>query len=73
MHQTIYPDSNVDGDNMGSIWGRQDPGGPHIGPVNFAIWVVLYGVSSEVFDYSTIAKFADIHVINVMTKPGKHY
>ena len=24
---------------MGSIWGRQDPGGPHVGPMNFAIWV----------------------------------
>ena len=24
---------------MGSIWGRQDPGGPNFGPVNFAIWV----------------------------------
>ena len=23
---------------MGSIWGRQDPGGPHVGPMNFAIW-----------------------------------
>ena len=23
---------------MGPIWGRQDPGGPHIGPMNFAIW-----------------------------------
>ena len=22
----------------GTIWGRQDPGGPHVGPVNFAIW-----------------------------------
>ena len=20
------------------IWGRQDPGGPHVGPMNFAIW-----------------------------------
>ena len=25
---------------MGPIWGRQDPGGPHVGPMNFAIWVV---------------------------------
>ena len=25
--------------NMGPIWDRQDPGGPHVGPVNFAIWV----------------------------------
>ena len=35
-----YPDSNVHGANMGPIWGRQDPGGPHIGPMIFAIWVV---------------------------------
>ena len=32
------PDSKVDGANMGPIWGRQDPGGPHVGPINFAIW-----------------------------------
>ena len=24
---------------MGSIWGRQDPGGPHVGPMNLAIFV----------------------------------
>ena len=23
---------------MGPIWGRQDTGGPHVGPMNFAIW-----------------------------------
>ena len=34
-----YPDSKVPGANMGPIWGRQDPGGPHVGPRNFAIWV----------------------------------
>ena len=33
------PDSKVHGANMGPIWGRQDPGGPHVGPMNFAIWV----------------------------------
>ena len=27
------------GVNIGPIWGRQDPGGPHVGPMNFAIWV----------------------------------
>ena len=37
-----YPDSKVHGANMGSIWGRQDPGGPRVGPMNFAIWVVLH-------------------------------
>ena len=33
-----FPDSKVHGANMGPIWGRQDPGGPHVGPMNFAIW-----------------------------------
>ena len=32
------PDSKVRGANMGPIWGWQDPGGPHIGPMNFAVW-----------------------------------
>ena len=26
------------GPTWGPIWGRQDPGGPHIGPMNLAIW-----------------------------------
>ena len=32
------PDSKVHAANMGPIWGRQDPGGLHVGPMNFAIW-----------------------------------
>ena len=32
------PDSKVHGSNMGPIWGRQDPGGPHVGAMNLAIW-----------------------------------
>ena len=35
-----HPDSKVHGANMGPIWGWQDPGGPHVGPMNFAIWAV---------------------------------
>ena len=27
---------------MEPIWGRQDPGGPHIGPMNFVAWDVLH-------------------------------
>ena len=27
--------------NMGPIWGRQDPGGPHAGPMTFAIWALI--------------------------------
>ena len=34
----IIPDSKVHGANMGPTEGRQDPGGPHAGPVNLAIW-----------------------------------
>ena len=34
-------DSKVYGTDMGPIWGRQDTGGPHVGPMNFAIWVIL--------------------------------
>ena len=37
----ICPDSKVHGANMGPIWGRQDPGGPHVGPMNFTIWVYI--------------------------------
>ena len=39
VQATNYPDSKVHGTNMGPIWGRQDPGGPHVGPMNFIIWV----------------------------------
>ena len=27
---------------MGPTWGRHDPGGHHLGPMNFAIWVSYY-------------------------------
>ena len=33
------PDNKVLGANMWPIWARQDPGGPHVGPMSFAIWV----------------------------------
>ena len=35
-----YPDSKVHGAIMGPTWGWQDPGGPHVGPMNLAIWVI---------------------------------
>ena len=28
---------------MGPIWGRQDPGGPHVGPLDLAVWIYLWG------------------------------
>ena len=41
MEMTNSPDSKVHGANMGPIWGRQDPGGAHIGLVNLAVWVTF--------------------------------
>ena len=43
LHNYIFPfpDSKVHGATMGPIWGRQDPCGPHVGPINFAIWFVI--------------------------------
>ena len=29
-----FPDSKAHGANMGPIWGRQDPGGTHVGPIH---------------------------------------
>ena len=40
MQHYEYPDTKVQGDNMGIICGLYDPGGPHIGPMNFDIWVL---------------------------------
>ena len=49
--QTTMPASNdnqdnmVYGANMGPIWGRQDPGGPHVDPMNLVIWEALHSVT----------------------------
>ena len=41
VYLNTFPDSKVNWAYMGPIWGRQDPGGSHVGPINFAIWVSL--------------------------------
>ena len=41
------PDSKVHGANMGPIWGRQDPGGPHVGPMNFPFWAMDTALCQE--------------------------
>ena len=51
--QGRYPDSKVRGANMGAIWGRQDPGGPHVGPMIFAIWVYQhFNKNTTLFKYA---------------------
>ena len=43
------PDSQVHGANMGPIWGRQDPGGPHVSPMNFAIWETITEITTSTY------------------------
>ena len=38
-HKNSFPGSKVHKANMGPTWGRQDPGGPHVGHMNLATWV----------------------------------
>ena len=35
--QCVIPDSKVHGAYIGPTWGRHDPGGLHVGPMNLAI------------------------------------
>ena len=44
--------AKVHGANMGPIWGRQDLGGPHVGPMNFAIMCgIMCGFGIYIFDH----------------------
>ena len=61
-HTDNFPDSKVHGANMGPIWGRQDPGGPHVGPMNFAIWVTF---SSEWLNHECPLKRTAYHLIRI--------
>ena len=49
-----FPDSKVHGANMGPIWGRQNPGESHVGPMNFAIWVVITKPTAHVGAHSGV-------------------
>ena len=46
----IFPDNKVHGANMGPIWGRQDPDGPHVGPMNLAVWVISHEICTWYYD-----------------------
>ena len=53
----VFPDSKIHEANMGPIWGRQDPGGAHVGPMNFAIWVLQSYFTSLVLGTSKLTLF----------------
>ena len=38
----FIPGSKVHVVNMGPIWGQEDQGGPHVDPMNLAIWVISF-------------------------------
>ena len=59
--QKIYPNSKVHGANMGPSWGRQDPGGPHVGPMNFAIWVVYFIQMDIIFQWWSSVIYYNFH------------
>ena len=57
---TLIPNGKAHGANMGPIWGRQDPGGPHVGPMNFAIWDYMYCKWSDIlWPVGCVRLFAD--------------
>ena len=39
--ESVYPDYKVHGVNMGPTWVLSAPDGPHVGSINFAIWVAF--------------------------------
>ena len=53
-----YPDSKTHVANVGPTWGRQDPGGPHVGHMNLAIWVnfLVWGQENSMsIDHTNLA------------------
>ena len=56
----VFPDSKVHEAYMGPTLGGQDPGGPHVGPMNLAISVVATGFQDGVND--------DLAIITEMIK-----
>ena len=69
----VIPDKKVHGANMGPTWGRQNPGGPHVGPMNFVIWDIAW-VSCHL--KSTPIKLIEQQLVQTCNKEnieGVHY
>ena len=56
----LVPDSKFNRANMGTTWGQQDPGMPHDGPNDIAIWGIIS-------DMETYPHDTEITVITVTT------
>ena len=70
----MYPDSKVHGANMGPIWSRQDPGGPHVGSMNFAIRVLfLLVLFFIVLRFTNILTFDGVKCITDLQNDWIHH
>ena len=49
VNEGANPDSKVHGANMGPTWALSVPDGPHVGPMNLAIWEVFINGCSNVY------------------------
>ena len=68
------PDSKVHGANMGPIWGRQDPGGPHVGPMNFVIWDVKFRWYIKIYTFRiTVSRLCAIFRQHASQLNGRRY
>ena len=61
-----YPDSKVHGANMGPIWVLSAPNGPHVGAMNFAIWVAT-GYDLTKMGYELDKDITCFSISNILT------
>ena len=62
VHLNVFPDSKVHWTNMGHIWGRQDPGGPHVGPMN--IWVTFVLTEKSLREFILSYRYTFLTIIS---------
>ena len=71
------PDSKVHEANTGPIWGRQDLGGPHVGPVNLVIWDFIHHSLQIIFCWCQLHPYIGqciIHTLRSLNlKPEKNH
>ena len=66
----MCPDSKVHGANMGPIWVRQDPDGPHVGPMNFAICL---GYASQTLTWGYMHKYTYTNIYELWPYHGSWF
>ena len=61
----LIPGSKVHGANMRPTWGRQDPGGPHVGPMKIAIWDAKEALLIENTSHNLDDVFSKLYTIRI--------